>query len=70
MKDGWHKICGYDIYIEDNKVIRGSLGSGLNYRPAYPFKHYKGCSGWHNVAGELTVSAFRYGIKRGSVMMS
>lgn len=70
MKNGWHTVMGYEVLIEDDKVIRGTLGSGTSYRAAYPYKHYKGYSGWHNVAGKLTVSAFRYGVKNGSVMMS
>lgn len=21
--DGWHKICGYDVYIENGEIVRG-----------------------------------------------
>ena len=34
MKDGWHIIAGYDVYVEDNKVIRGTLGDGVTYQSA------------------------------------
>lgn len=70
MKDGWHIIYGYDVYVEDGKIIRGTLGKGLNYRTAYPYKHFRGQEGWYNVAGMLTISAFRYGVKNGFIMMA
>ena len=38
MKDGWHNILGYNVYIENNKVLRGTLGEGSTYRTAYPYK--------------------------------
>lgn len=69
MKDGWHTIYGYDVLVMNGCIIRGTLGEGTTYRPAYPYKHFKGYPGWHNVAGELSVSAFRYGIRNENVNM-
>lgn len=41
MKDGWHKINGYTVYIEDNKVVRGVTDN----RTTYPYKYMIGL-GW------------------------
>lgn len=69
MKDGWHSISGYDVFIENGKVMRGTLGSGTNYRPVYPYKHFLGDRGWYNVSGQIIANAFRYGVKRGFIIM-
>lgn len=34
MKDGWHVIADYQVYIEDGKVIRGIA----NGEPVYPYR--------------------------------
>lgn len=70
MKDGWHKIAGYDVYIEDNKVIRGTLGEGTsNYRTAWPYIWIGGPPNvWSNCTG-LSVEAFRAGVRRGTVKL-
>lgn len=66
IKDGWHTIQGYKVYVEDGKVLRGILGEGNSQRTAYPFRRSK--NGWDNDSG-LTVNAFRSGVKRGTVNM-
>lgn len=68
IKDGWHTIAGYDVYIEDGKVIRGTLGYGSFYRSAWIYKHYAG--GWYNISGELSVSSFRRHVKKGDVILA
>ena len=64
-KDGWHKIAGCDVFVESNKVLRGTIGSGTSYRTGYPYKYIPG-SGMVNVSG-VSVDAFRYGVKRGNI---
>lgn len=69
IKDGWHNIKGYDIYVENGLVKRGTLGDDLNYRTAWIYTKSKN-GGWDNASGELTVSAFRARVKRGTVKVS
>lgn len=59
MKDGWHKIKGYEIYVEDNCVMRG-IKYDYNNIPvaAYPYKIVK--DGYSNTTG-VNVSTFRSG---------
>lgn len=65
MKDGWHKICDYDVYIENDRVLRGTKANGT--LPAYV---YRACrtGGWDNDCG-LTVNAFKAGVRRGTIRM-
>lgn len=69
MKDGWHIICGHDVYVEGDKVLRGmkrdSNGSPVS---AYPYRHNRR-GGWDNASG-VSVSAFRSAIKRGTMKMA
>ncbi len=64
IRDGWHKVAGYDVFVEGGKVLRGTIGSGTSYRTGYPYKYYR--TGAYNVAG-ISVNAFRYGVKRGNI---
>lgn len=38
MKDGWHKVKGFDVLIEDDKIVRG-IGEKWNEGlcPMYPY---------------------------------
>ena len=68
IKDGWHIIQGYKVYVEDGKILRGILGEGNAQRTAYPYrKNPRG--GWDSESG-LTVAAFKAGISRGTITMS
>ena len=69
MKDGWHTILGYDVYVENNKVMRGTLGEGSTYRTAYPYKWDKTHRCWIKSAG-ICVNSFRNGVKRESIVMA
>lgn len=57
-KDGWHTVKGYDVYVEDGKVVRGTAGEGVNYRTVYPYIAAEG-GGWVNASKTLTLSALR-----------
>ena len=69
MKNGWHKILDYDVYIKDNKVLRGTLGDGVAYRPANPYKWDKRYRCWIKTTG-INISTFRKGVKRESIIMA
>lgn len=69
MKDGWHKILDYDVYVENNKVLRGTLGEGVTYRPAYPYKWDKRYRAWIKNIG-VNTSTFHKGVKRESIIMA
>lgn len=62
MKDGWHKICGAMVYVENGKVMRGVQDG----RTVYPYRKNTKIGGWDNVSG-LSVAAFRAGMKRGTI---
>lgn len=66
MKDGWHTIAGFNVYVEDGKIRRGTVGEGTDYRTAWPYR-WNG-AGWTNCAG-ITPAAFRAGVRRGTVTM-
>lgn len=65
MKDGWHKICGYDVYVENDRVLRGTKANGT--LPAYVYRRVDERR-WDNNCG-ITVNAFRSGVRRGTIRM-
>lgn len=67
-KDGWHKVAGYDVYIENGLIVRGTIGTGYDYRTAYPYIAAKD-GGWDNASRELTPEAFRARVRRGTATM-
>ena len=71
ISDGWHKVSGYDVYIEDGKILRGiKLDHNGSQVTAYPYVKYNGPGGgWTSCSG-ITVEAFRSRVKRGTAMMS
>ena len=64
INDGWHIVSGYEVYVEDGKVLRGL--SSDKQRTVYPFRAVR--DGWDNDSG-LTVAAFRAGVRRGTITM-
>ncbi len=64
-KDGWHKICGYNVYIENDKVLRGTKSNGT--LPAYVYRRVNERTWSHEE--NITVNAFRAGIRRGTIRM-
>lgn len=59
IKDGWHRICGADVYVENGRILRATKNGGTE--PAYPYKpaSKKYGGGWD--IGTPSVSAFRRG---------
>ena len=66
IKDGWHTIAGYEVYVENGRILRGLNGSGD--KTLYPYRWNKQYDSRVNDSG-LTVDAFRAGIRRGTIEM-
>ena len=49
VKDGWHKIKGMDIYVENGKVTHGTKLNGQ--LPAYPYEYVKEYGCYRKVSG-------------------
>jgi hypothetical protein len=66
MKDGWHKIAGYDVYVESNCVRYGICKwKGVT---TYPYRKSR-YGGWDNCSG-ISIEAFRAGVRRETMMMN
>lgn len=68
MKDGWHTICGWRVFVDDDRVIMGTSGTDLKQKPIYPYRYSKTENCWVNAA-PISVAAFRTGIRRGTIQM-
>lgn len=69
VKDGWHTICGYSVWVEDGKVRRGVSGEGCNMHPIYP---YRWAGKPHNCFvsdPNMSADAFRNAVRRGTAQM-
>jgi len=66
IRDGWHEIAGYRVYVESGRIKHGITQDGQ--RTTWPYRKSKD-GGWDNEAG-LTVDAFRAGVNRGTIIMS
>ncbi len=68
MLDGWHTISGEELYIEGGTVLRGIKTDSNGGRvTAYPYRRAKG-GGWDKDTN-MTVSAYRAGVARGTVSL-
>lgn len=67
MKDGWHKVCGYNVYVESGHVVRGVTHD--EQRPTYCYRYDRDLR-CLVATGRISVSAFRRGVKRGTVTMA
>ena len=69
MTDGWHSLCGYMVYVEKDRVLRGVIGEYLGTKTAYPYRRDKRHKNlWDCVSG-LTCNAFKAGVRRGTIKM-
>ena len=57
VRDGWHRIKGYDVYVENGRVVRGELGHGMHVVTAFPYKYDKALKAF--VIGTPLVSTFK-----------
>lgn len=70
IKDGWHVVYGENVYVENEKVIRGIKKDGNNSEvTCYPYEYNKDQDCWVNVSGKVTLSAYRAGRKKGTKCM-
>ena len=65
MKNGWHMIMGFKIYVEDNKVLRGIDDN----RTVYPYRWDNRLKCWNECSG-ISVSAFRKGLNEERMKMA
>lgn len=65
-EDGWYKVSGYEVYVEDGVIVRGVSADGQ--RTTYPYIKCK-TGGWDNASRCLTVSAFRSRVARETARM-
>ena len=63
-KDGWHKVYGYDVYVEDGMVKR-AITNGVT---AYPYRSSKN-GGW-DLDTYMSLDALRAGLSRGTIVIS
>lgn len=69
MKDGWHTICGYEVWVENNRVTRGTkYDNSHSLVAAYPYRKCK-TGGWDNCSG-ISVSTFRSLCNKDELIMS
>lgn len=64
VKDGWHKVLGYDVYVEDGKVTRCLVSHGSGHRTAYPYRDEPNCM---SICIGISPDALRAGLKRGTI---
>lgn len=69
MKDGWHTISGYEVYVEDGFIRRGikydQNGGAL---PAFVYRWSKKLNCWSS-EDKISPEAFRSGVKRGTICL-
>lgn len=65
-KDGWHVVCGFDVYIRNGYIIRGVADRGR--KTIYPYRRHK--YGEWSLDQFMTPSAFRSAYKRGTVRLA
>lgn len=70
IEDGWYVACGYNVYVEDGVVVRGTKTSytRIGEETAYPYIAAKG-GGW-DLCQSLTLNALRARMRRGTAIMS
>lgn len=68
-RDGWHTLQGYQVYIQNNQILRGlksdQNGSELT---AYPYRISK-YGGWDNCTG-ISADGFIAGVRRGTIILT
>lgn len=69
VRDGWHTVYGFRVYVEDGKVSSGiKLDHNNSPVPAYPYRWDTSLNCWNNCSG-LTLEALRAGMSRGTMTM-
>lgn len=66
VKDGWHKVYGYEVLTRDGIVLHATDG----HKPLYPYRH-SAWGGWVRIYKEdkLSLIALESGIRRGTITL-
>lgn len=68
MKDGWHEIMGYRVWVEDGMILRGMKKDYNNsWIACYVYRESR--RGGFDKEEKITVDAFRAGVRRGTIWM-
>lgn len=69
LRDGWHMVAGWEVYVEDGRILRGVMEDCNGSRvPCYPMRRdRRDARVWDRET--LTPAAFRAGLARGTVRM-
>lgn len=66
LKDGWRRIAGYTVFVENGYVIRGVRKRGIRSSPCYPYEPYR-LGGW--TSAQPLAKTFKSRIKNGTIRM-
>ena len=66
MRDGWHVIHGYDVFVRDGKILRGISSKNDTI---YPYRWDKELRCWNAYYYGISVPQFRRGINSGNISM-
>ena len=65
VKDGWYKVYGYDVWVEDGWAVRGLSNDGS--RPLYIYTVDR--SGELDRRDGVRLDALRKGVARGTMVL-
>ena len=69
IKDGWHKLYDYEVYVENGIVKHGTkYDIHRGYTTVYPYRWYKEYNAWGR--WQVKYSTLRNGIKKGNWKLS
>lgn len=66
IRDGWHTIAGYEVYVEDGFIVRGI--SDDHQKPLYVYRSVR--SGGYDREYNITPDAFRAGVRHGTIILN
>lgn len=69
VKDGWHTICGYSVWVEDGKVRRGVAEVNGERCAVYPYRWLGKPHNCFTSDPYMSVDAFRSAVRRGTAQM-
>lgn len=67
VKDGWHIVAGYKVYVENGYVKRGIIEENVGAKTSFPYVAGK-YDGW-DLDQYVTVNNFRRKVKAGTAKM-
>lgn len=61
VKDGWHVLNGWEVWVENGRVVRGIVYNANGRCAGYPYKYRTKSRTWER--GTPTVGVFYHGWK-------